>query len=97
MLEFTELVEKIPDWKKYYTVDELDQRSVKLTDDYPEIITLINLGKSAKGKTINCLKLGNGKFKALIHGFPNCEEPYGGNLLVYLTEVLAQNDKMREA
>jgi hypothetical protein len=96
MLEFTELVEKIPDWKKYYTVDELDRTSVKLADDYPGKISLIKLGKSAQGKTINCLKLGNGKFNALIHGFPNCEEPYGGNLLVYLAEALAQNDKVRE-
>jgi hypothetical protein len=91
-----EILDKIPDWDKYYTVDELHETSIKLVNDYPEEVELIELGKSTNGETIECLKIGDGKFNALIHGFPNCEEPFGGNLLDYFSWALAEYGDFRE-
>ena len=58
---------------------------------------LMDIGKSTMGESILCLKIGEGKYNAFIHGFPNCEEPYGGNHLTYLSEALAEHDEIREA
>jgi hypothetical protein len=40
--------------------------------------------------------VGDGKYNALIHGFPNSEEPIGGNLLDYLARRLAEDEATRE-
>ena len=56
----------------------------------------MELGDSTHGEPILGLKVGNGSNNALIHGFPNSEEPYGGNLLTYLTRALAENPGVTE-
>jgi hypothetical protein len=91
-----EILEKVPKWEKYYTVDELHESSAKLVNDYPKKVDLIDLGKSTNGEIIDCLKIGKGKYNALIHGFPNCEEPFGGNLLTYFSWALCEFDDFRE-
>ncbi|MFP3951835.1 MAG: M14 family zinc carboxypeptidase [Candidatus Bathyarchaeia archaeon] len=78
------------------TVDELNQRSQEMVKEYPKKAELINLGRSTRGEVIYCLKIGEGRYNALIHGFPNPEEPFGGNLLDYLAESLLKDDQLRE-
>ncbi len=78
------------------TVDELHQRNADMVNEYPDKVELIDLGRSTNGEVIDCLKIGDGKYNALIHGFPNCEEPFGGNLLDYFAEALVQDDEFRE-
>ena len=78
------------------TVDELHQRNADLVNEHPGKVELIDLGKSADGEVIDCLKIGDGRHNALIHGFPNCEEPFGGNLLDYMAEALLQDEELRE-
>ncbi len=77
MVDFSEILEKVPDWKVYYTVDELHESSARLANEYPDQVELMVLGSSAQGEDIDCLKIGDGRYNALIHGFPNCEEPFG--------------------
>ena len=96
MVDFSEILEKVPDWKAYYTVDELHESSARLTNEYPEQVELIVLGRSAQGEEIDCLKIGEGRYNALIHGFPNCEEPFGGNLLDYLSWALVKHPEVTE-
>ncbi len=91
------VLDGIPDWEKYLTVDQINEEAVKLVKEYPGKIELIDLGKSTGGEPIICLKVGDGKYNALIHGFPNSEEPYGGNLLTYLARALAENPEVAEA
>jgi len=93
MPNFYEVLDRIPDWKRYMTVDELHESTARLVNEHPEI-ELIKLGRSTEGENIDCLRLGDGRFNALIHGFPNCEEPFGGNLLDYLSWVLAEDEEM---
>ena len=95
MPDFTRILENVPEFKRYMTVDELHQRSAELVNEHPDEVELIDLGESAKGETIECLKIGVGRHSALIHGFPNCEEPFGGNLLDYMSWALAEDDQLR--
>lgn len=67
-----------------------------MVNEYPGLVELMDLGESTNGETIDCLRIGEGKYNALIHGFPNCEEPFGGNLLDYFAEALVQDDQFRE-
>jgi hypothetical protein len=85
----------ISDWKRYYTVDEIHVKAAEVPEEYPEAM-LLDLGKSTNGEIIDCLKVGNGKYNALIHGFPNCEEPIGGVLLDFFARRLAEDDEVRE-
>ena len=97
MVNFSEILEKVPDWKAYYTVDELHESSAKIANEHPDMVELMVLGWSARGEDIDCLKIGDGRYSALIHGFPNCEEPFGGNLLDYLSWALVENPEITEA
>jgi len=96
MIELTDFLEDIPDWTRYYTIDELHKKAIEIAQEYPDKIKLLDLGKSTNGETIECLKVGKGKYNALIHGFPNSEEPFGGNLLLHLARKLAEDDEISE-
>jgi hypothetical protein len=97
MTDFSNILENVPNFKRYITVDELHQRNADMVNEYPGKAELIDLGKSTEGEIIDCLKIGDGKYNAFIHGFPNCEEPFGGNLLDYFAEALLQDDELRES
>ena len=97
MLDFLNILEEVPKWSSYLTVDELHQGNAELVNEYPGKVDLIGLGNSNNGEIIDCLKIGEGRYKALIHGFPNCEEPFGGNLLDYLAKALVQDDELRDS
>jgi len=95
--DFSPVLDGIPDWEKYLTVDQIREEAARLVSEYPSKVELIDLGKSTEGESIICLKVGDGKYNALIHGFPNSEEPYGGNLLTYLARALVENPEVIEA
>jgi hypothetical protein len=96
MFDLSDFLRDIPNWTRYYTVDELHVKAAELADTYPDEVTLMNLGKSTNGETIDCLKVGDCRYNALVHGFPNSEEPIGGVLLDYLARRLAEDDEVRE-
>jgi hypothetical protein len=96
MPDFSEILDNVPTWERYYTIDELHGRTLDLVSEHPDKVELLNLGKSTLGENIECLKIGEGRYNALIHGFPNSEEPYGGVVLDHLSRALAENDRIRE-
>lgn len=91
MFDFSDVLTNVPDYREYLGVDELNASSEELAKSYPDKVQLLNLGKSRNGESIKCLKIGDGKYRALIYGFPNPEEPLGGSLLEYFCNVLAEN------
>ncbi|MFH1179323.1 MAG: M14 family zinc carboxypeptidase [Candidatus Bathyarchaeota archaeon] len=97
MTDFSNILENVPNFRRYITVDELHQRNADLVNEHPDKVELIDLGRSTNGEVIDCLQIGDGKYNALIHGFPNCEEPFGGNLLDYFAEALVLDDEFRES
>ena len=91
MMDFAPLLDSVPEWDRYLTVDELKREARALVEEYPDDVELVTLGRSTGGETIYCLKIGSGKYNAFVHGFPNSEEPYGGNLVTYFSRALAAN------
>lgn len=95
MFDLSGFLGDIPDWKRYYTVDVMHEKVAEAVDGY-DAIEYIDLGKSTNGETIDCMKVGDGRYNALVHGFPNCEEPIGGVLLDYFARRLAEETEFRE-
>ena len=88
---FERVVEEVPNYKVFHTVDELDASSEKLARKYPDKVKLFRIGKSRNNETINALKIGKGKKTALLFGFPHPNEPIGSMMLEYLSSRLVED------
>lgn len=95
-MNFQSIIENVPDYKAFLTVDEMDESSRKLADEFPDIVTVFEAGTSRKGHPIQAMKIGDGPKNALCFACPHPNEPIGAMTLEYLSRALAENDKFRE-
>ena len=72
---FEELLQNIPDYKEFLTVDELDASSRALAENYPDVVSLFEMGKTKDGHPLLCLKIGSGSKNALMFGCPTPTSP----------------------
>ncbi|MFX1533758.1 MAG: M14 family zinc carboxypeptidase [Promethearchaeota archaeon] len=84
------ILEHVPAFKEFMTVDELDHSSRILADEFKSV-DLINIGKSTAGRPISCLKIGKGKRNALCFAFPHPNEPIGSLTTEFLSRFLVEN------
>lgn len=95
-MNFDQLIQNVPDYKVFLTVDEMDANSKKLAEEFPDICSIREMGKSRQGHPIYCLKIGNGTKKAFMFGCPHPNEPMGAMMLEYFSRELCENDALRE-
>lgn len=88
---FEEVLKEVPDYKTFYTIDELNASSEKLAEKYPKKVKISTAGKSRKEEKIKILKIGKGKKAAFLFGFPHPNEPIGSMTLEYLSWRLAED------
>ncbi len=93
---FWDLLNSIPDYKEFLTLDEMNESSRKLALKYPDCVTEFELGKSSEGRSIKCLRIGEGSKNSLIFGCPHPNEPIGTMLLEHFTEELAKSEELRK-
>jgi hypothetical protein len=84
-------VGEVPNYKVFFTVDELNASSEKLAGKYPSKVTLFRIGKSRNNEVINALKIGKGRKTALLFGFPHPNEPIGSMMLEYISWRLVED------
>ncbi len=89
-MELTKILNQIPNYKEFMTIAELDASSKKLANEF-EKVDLKEIGKSREGRTIYCLKIGEGKENVLLFGFPHPNEPIGSMTVEFLSRYLAEN------
>jgi hypothetical protein len=89
-MNLKEILNQIPDYKEFMTISELNASSKKLARKFNHV-DLKEIGKSRKGRTIYCLKVGDGEKNVLLFGFPHPNEPIGSMSLEFLSWFLAQN------
>lgn len=94
-MNFHTLIEKIPDYQRFFYVDEFDERTDRLAQKYPKIVKVYQMGKSRKGHPIKVIQIGNGSKSALLFGCPHPNEPIGAMMLDFLAEELAENEALR--
>ena len=90
-----EIIEGVPDYEEFLTVDELNDSSEALAGEHGHV-EIFEAGASTEGETIRCLKIGDGPRNALLFGFPHPNEPIGSMTLEYLSRRLAEDDGLRE-
>lgn len=93
---FQYIIDNVPDYKKFFTVNEMDESTKKLAEKYPDTVKVFEAGKSKKGHPIYCMKIGNGSKNAFAYGCPHPNEPIGAMMLEYLSECLAKDKNFRD-
>ncbi len=93
---FQALLEGIPEYKEFLTVQELDESSRALAREHPESTSLFEMGKTREGRPLLCLKIGSGRRNALMFGCPHPNEPIGTMLLEYFSRCLAEDKALRD-
>ena len=87
----------VPDYEAFLTVEELNDSTHQLAEEYPEIVKLMTLGHSRQGDPIEALQIGKGDNIALMFAMPHPNEPIGSMMLEYLSRRLAEDDDLRES
>lgn len=90
------VVDKVPDYKFFLTVDEMDESTRELAKEFPDIVTVFEAGKSREGHSILCMKIGDGPKNALCFACPHPNEPIGAMTMEYFSRALAEDDHLRE-
>ncbi len=88
-----EILNLVPAFEEFMTVDELDKSSRELVEEYCNV-KLFEIGKSEAGRPISCLKIGSGKHNALLFAFPHPNEPIGSMTIEFLARFLAENPEI---
>ncbi len=93
-MELNDILEDVPDYREFLTVDELNRSSRKLAEEY-RYVDLLHVGSSTEGEPIYALRIEGGPRKALLFGFPHPNEPIGSMTLEYLSRRLAEDADLR--
>ena len=89
------VIKNVTEYKYFKTVEELNESSRKLAEQYPDLASFYKIGESMAGDPIYCLKIGNGSRAILMYGFPHPNEPIGSMMLDYLSQQLVENEAFR--
>lgn len=93
---YKDVLDNIPDYKHFLTINELDRNSYYLAYKYPKEVKVEIAGYSRNNQPIIHLIIGTGDKQALLYGSPHPNEPIGTLMLDYLAESLAGNKELRE-
>ncbi|MGD8565876.1 MAG: M14 family zinc carboxypeptidase [Candidatus Bathyarchaeota archaeon] len=93
---FEKIIEDVPDYAQFYTVDELRKNSQQLAEKHPSKVKILKIGESRNGEVIEALKIGSGKKAALLFAFPHPNEPIGSMMLDYLSQRLVEDIALSE-
>jgi hypothetical protein len=94
-MELDEILHAVPDYKEFLTVDELNQSSTTLAEEF-DFVEKVDVGKSRADRPISYLKLGEGEKRVLLFAFPHPNEPIGSMTIEFLSRYLAENEQLRE-
>lgn len=89
-------LDAVPNLAAFPTAAELEADADQLIAQYPELVENIPLGNSAAGDSIRALKIGKGRWKAALIGFPHPHEPAGAAMANLLMRLLVENPNLRE-
>jgi len=92
-----DILQDVPDYQVFLTVDELKANAHRLAEEYPHVVELLPAGHSRQGDPIEAIKIGDGPRQALLFAMPHPNEPIGSMMLEYLSRRLAEDDALRES
>lgn len=95
-MKIEDILAKVPDYKEFLTVDEMDASSLRLAQEYPDIVKVREIGRSRWNHPIYCLTIGSGSQNAVMYGTPHPNEPIGAMMLEFFSRELAENEELRK-
>ena len=60
-MDFKKLIDEIPAYDHFLTVDEMDASTLKLAEDYPDLVTVTQEGTSRSGQECLYVRLSASK------------------------------------
>lgn len=91
------ILNDVPDYQVFLTVDELIASTHELANRHPKVVKVLPIGHSRQGDVIEAIKIGSGPRQALLFAMPHPNEPIGSMMLEYLSLRLAEDDGLRES
>lgn len=94
-MDLGQLLERIPDYREFFTLEELRSRTKTLCRDFPGLARLENVGESSEGRPIELLTVGHGRRPVLLVGVPHPNEPVGTLTIDALTRLICEDEQLR--
>lgn len=95
-MDLQQIAADVPDYQAFLTVDELTASSHRLQQQYPELVSINEVGKTRNGDPIELLTIAGGDANAFIFGGPHPNEPIGCMTIEYLSKRLCEDDALRD-
>lgn len=95
-MDLRQIVNDIPDYKTFLTVDELNASSRRLVEEFPALASLKPVGQTRSGDPIELLTIKGGERQAFIFGGPHPNEPIGTMTIETLSRRLCEDAALRE-
>ena len=89
-MDIETILSKLPQIDAFMSAAEMDESTFALAKKYPKLVCVTQVGESRKGHPLYCLKIGNGRKKALMYGCPHPNEPIGCMMLEQLSRLLCE-------
>ena len=90
-----EITRAVPEYREFLTLEELQESSKALAHDFPGLVALEEVGRSAEGRPIELLRVGQGRRAALFVGAPHPNEPVGTLTIEFLSRLLCEREELR--
>ncbi|CAF0926411.1 unnamed protein product [Rotaria sordida] len=91
---YDSLMDSVPDYSRFFTVDELINHSYNFALNHPSLVQYRNIGHSQNGEAIPMLTLGNGTKSLLLYACPHPNEPIGTLLIHFLLNALLDHPEL---
>lgn len=85
---YDSLMNGVPDYSRFYTVDELYNHSRTIAMNHTVHVKYQNIGFSQNGEAIPMVTMGNGTKSLLLYACPHANEPIRSLLVDYLLNIL---------
>lgn len=95
MFNIEDELKKVPDYRRFYTLDEMLAKARSVAGEHPDIYSYEVVGHSSDGEPIPMLTAGTGDKRILLFASPHPNEPIGGMLIQFLLDELIQNTSLR--
>lgn len=89
------LLERVPDYREFLGLGELDARMRTLAAEFPGLVRIETVGASREGRPIELVTVGHGRTPALLAGAPHPNEPIGTLTVESLCRLLCEDDRLR--
>jgi len=90
-----DVLDAIPDFPGYLTVDEMAASTRRLAEAYPDVARRWPIGRSRAGEAMEALVIGEGSRTAFLFGLPHPNEPVGAMTCEYLARRLCEDEALR--